>query len=94
LPHVFQACRSLGLKPVMWSVTGYDWDAKSSESIIGHVQRQIEARNDRGEIVLLHDGSHLGFGADRAHTVEATRWLLEKYAAEGKEFVAIPDLMQ
>ncbi|HLJ29918.1 MAG TPA: polysaccharide deacetylase family protein [Candidatus Angelobacter sp.] len=92
LPHVLRACRSLGLTPVMWSVTAYDWNAKSPEAIVGHVLQQMTARKTpKGEIILLHDGGHLAFGADRAHTVEATRRLLEKYSAEGKKFVAIPE---
>lgn len=94
LPHVLRACRSTGLKPVMWSVTGYDWNAKSPEAIVTHVQRQVAGRKNRAEIVLLHDGGHLAFGADRAHTVEATRRLLDAYSTEGKEFVAIPQLLQ
>lgn len=92
LPHVFRACRSLELRPVMWSVTGYDWNAKSAETIFAHVGQQVNSRKDRGEVILLHDGGHLGFGVDRAYTVEATRRLLQSYSAESKEFVAIPEL--
>jgi peptidoglycan-N-acetylglucosamine deacetylase len=93
LPHVLQTCRKLGLTPVMWSVTAYDWKAKSPEFIVDHVQRQVTSRRaGQGEIILLHDGGHTNFGADRRCTVEATRRLLEKYAAEGKEFVSISDL--
>ena len=93
LPHVFQVCRSLGLKPVMWSVTAYDWKAESPESIVGYVSRAVTSRQDRGEIVLLHDGAHLALGADRAHTVEATRRLLQEYSGKGKVFVSVPDLL-
>ncbi|HWZ41942.1 MAG TPA: polysaccharide deacetylase family protein [Candidatus Saccharimonadales bacterium] len=92
-PDVLRAARRMGLEPVMWSVTAYDWSAKSSDSIVGHATRQMGPRDGKqGEIILLHDGGHLEFGADRSHTVEATRRLLEKYSAEGKRFVAIPDL--
>jgi len=94
LPHVLRTCRALGLTPVLWSVTAYDWNADSPESIVDHVLRQVERNKSRGEIVLLHDGGHLAFGADRAHTVEATRRLLERYSTQGKEFVAIPDLKE
>ncbi|HEY6308584.1 MAG TPA: polysaccharide deacetylase family protein [Candidatus Angelobacter sp.] len=92
-PNVLRTARSLGLEPVMWSVTGYDWNAESAEAIVQKVIAQVDSRRRRqGEIVLLHDGGHLGFGADRSRTVEATRQLLERYAALGKRFVAIPDL--
>ena len=55
------------------------------------VSKEVERRRGKqSEIVLLHDGGHLGFGADRGFTVEATKVLLNKYA--DKKFVAIPDL--
>jgi peptidoglycan-N-acetylglucosamine deacetylase len=92
LPHVLRTCRSLGLQPVMWSVTAYDWNATSPGDIVRNVVQRVDSRKDRGEVILLHDGGHLGFGADRSHTVTATQRLLERYSAESKEFVAIPDL--
>ena len=77
----------------MWSVTGYDWSAKSSQAIVEKVESAIAShQNPQGEIVLLHDGGHRAFGTDRHYTVEATQALLEKYSAEGKKFVAVPDL--
>ena len=92
-PLVLKTVRSLGLTPVMWSVTGFDWSAKSSDSIVRRVAGEIESHRDRfGEIILLHDGSHLAFGTDRKYTVEATRTLLEKYSTAGKKFVSIPEL--
>lgn len=93
LPHVLKTCRSLRLTPVMWSVTSYDWRAKSPQYILDHLQRQTRShRVAQAEVILLHDGSHTNFGADRTHTIEATRRLLEKYSAEGKQCVSIPDL--
>jgi peptidoglycan/xylan/chitin deacetylase (PgdA/CDA1 family) len=92
-PVVLKTVRSLGITPVMWSVTSYDWSAESSDAIVKKVTSEIDShRTPRGEIVLLHDGSHRGFGTDRKYTVEATRMLLERYSAEGKKFVAVPDL--
>ncbi|HST77179.1 MAG TPA: polysaccharide deacetylase family protein [Verrucomicrobiae bacterium] len=93
-PDVLRTARRLGLEPVMWSVTGYDWSARSSEAIVNNVTKQVEGRSrKRGEIVLLHDGGHLAFGADRRFTIEATRMLLEKYSAE-KKFVSIAELVR
>ena len=92
-PNVLRTARRMGLEPVMWSVTAYDWSATSSGTIVNHAVRQMKPREGRqGEIVLLHDGGHLQFGADRSHTVEATRRLLEKYSPAGRQFVSIPDL--
>lgn len=90
-PNVLRTARGMGLNPVMWSVTGYDWSAKSADQIVEKVSRQVDTRpKAQGEIVLLHDGGHLAFGADRAFTVEATGRLLQSYA--GKEFVTASGL--
>jgi peptidoglycan-N-acetylglucosamine deacetylase len=92
-PNVMRTARSLGLETVMWSVTGYDWSAKKADDIVGKVSRQVDSRRrSQSEIVLFHDGSHLGFGADRSRTVEATRVLLEKYSAAGKKFSSVTEL--
>ncbi len=89
-PNVLRTAGKLGLKTVMWSITGYDWNAKSVEFILGKVAPRLGS--ERGEIVLLHDGGHLAFGADRAHTVEATRQLLE--ANPKRSFVSVSQLAQ
>jgi peptidoglycan/xylan/chitin deacetylase (PgdA/CDA1 family) len=90
-PNVLRTARSLGLTPIMWSVTGYDWSAKSAVQIYEKVSRQVDSRHKpQGEIVLLHDGGHLAFGTDRRFTVEATGKLLERYAA--RKFVTVSGL--
>lgn len=92
-PAVLRAVRELGLQPVMWSVTGYDWNARSSDRIVNKVVSQVERRRTpRSEIVLLHDGGHRDFGADRSFTVDATRILLQKYSAQGRKFVSVSGL--
>ncbi|HMC31195.1 MAG TPA: polysaccharide deacetylase family protein [Candidatus Angelobacter sp.] len=87
-PGVLRMARSLGLKTVMWSVAGNDWSAQSPEFILGKLAPGLNSR--RGEVALLHDGGHLAFGADRAHTVEATRRLLE--TNPGRSFVSVSEL--
>ena len=87
-PSVLRTARAMGLQTIMWSITGYDWNAPSPESIVKKVTPGL--KSNRGEIVLLHDGGHLGFGADRGHTVEATRRLLLENA--GKRFVSVSQL--
>jgi len=90
-PDVLRTARSMGLNPVMWSVTGYDWSAKSAAEIVKRVTGQVDSRRKaQAEIVLLHDGGHLAFGTDRGFTVEATRMLLKRYV--GKEFVTTSGL--
>jgi peptidoglycan-N-acetylglucosamine deacetylase len=88
-PNVLRTARAMGLQTVMWSVTAYDWNAPSAETIVQKVTQQAD-RRQQGEIVLLHDGSHRSFGFDRSYTVEATRFLLEKYSA--KRFVSVDEL--
>ena len=73
----------------MWSLAGNDWKAKSSEFIVEKIAPGV-GQGRSAEIVLLHDGSHLGFGADRSHTVEATQLLLEHF--KNQCFVGISSL--
>ncbi len=88
-PGTLNAVRRLGLEPVMWNVTCYDWKATSADKIVAHAQRQIRG----GDVILMHDGDQQAMGADRKHTIEATDRLIARYKAEGYEFVAIPDMM-
>ena len=88
-PAVLSIARSLGLEPAMWNVTGYDWNAPSAEHIERKVARQIRG----GDVILLHDGGHKAFGADRAYTVAATDRIIARYKSEGYEFVTIPEMM-
>lgn len=89
-PGTLGIARALGLEPIMWTITGYDWNAPPADRIVGHVSAKIEG----GDVVLLHDGSHLAMGGDRAQTVIATDRLIERYKGEGYEFVTIPEMAQ
>jgi peptidoglycan/xylan/chitin deacetylase (PgdA/CDA1 family) len=88
-PVSLRVARSLGLEPVMWNVTGWDWKATSADYIFGKVSRQIRG----GDVILLHDGGHQEMGTDRSHTVAATDRLIESYKAEGYEFVTVEEMM-
>jgi peptidoglycan/xylan/chitin deacetylase (PgdA/CDA1 family) len=88
-PAVLRIARELGLDPVMWNVTGYDWNAPSARVIEQKVTKQTRG----GDVVLLHDGGHTQMGADRSQTVVATDHLLTRYKAEGYEFVTVPEMM-
>jgi len=85
-PDVLRTARSLGLTPVQWNVTAFDWQETTAETVFTHVERGI-ARNrqrGRGSNILLHDGGQAGIGQDRRASVEATRLLLERYAGSAK----------
>ena len=73
----------------MWNVTGWDWKGKPTEYVEQKVRRQIRG----GDVILLHDGSHAAFGADRSPTVIATDRLIARYKSEGYEFVTVPEMM-
>jgi peptidoglycan/xylan/chitin deacetylase (PgdA/CDA1 family) len=88
-PAALRIARELGLVPVMWNVTGYDWDAPSAAVIEQKVTKQIGG----GDVILLHDGGHKQMGADRSQTLVATDHLLTRYKAEGYEFVTVPEMM-
>ena len=88
-PGTFRMVRELGLEPVMWNITGYDWKAPSAAWIEHRVREKIRG----GDVILLHDGAHAQFGADRSQTVEAVDRLLAPYR-ERYEFVTIPHIMR
>jgi peptidoglycan/xylan/chitin deacetylase (PgdA/CDA1 family) len=87
-PGTFSLVRQLGLEPVMWNVTGYDWNAPSVEYI---EQKVGNARG--GDVVLLHDGGHRAFGTDRSKTVEAVERMIIGFKSEGRGFATIPAMM-
>jgi len=89
-PATLHVARELGLEPVMWNVTGYDWNAPPAAAIERKVAKQIRG----GDVILLHDGGHKQMGADRSQTVIATDHLITRYKAEGYEFVTIPQMME
>lgn len=89
-PAVFRIARQQGLDPIMWNVTGYDWNAPPAAEIENKVAGQIRG----GNVILLHDGGHRQIGADRSQTVIATDHLIDRYKKEGFELTTIPQMMQ
>lgn len=88
-PASLQIAHQLGLTPVMWNVTGWDWKASSAEYIETKIVRQIRG----GNVILLHDGGHERLGIDRSLTVTATDRIISRYKADGYQFVTVLDLM-
>ena len=89
-PGTLQIARSLGLVPVMWNVSGEDWKGYLGKEIKQRIRRQLRG----GDVILLHDGSHAGMGADRSQTILATDLLIPEAKSEGFEFVTIPEMME
>jgi peptidoglycan-N-acetylglucosamine deacetylase len=88
-PAVFRVAREHKLQPVMWNVTGYDWNAKSA----GEIERKVDRQMRGGGVILLHDGGHLAMGTDRSHTVAASDRIIHRYKQTGREFVTVTQMM-
>ena len=88
-PATLRAARSLGLESVMWNVTGWDWRGKPAE----YVEDKVTGKIRGGNVILLHDGSHAAFGANRSQTVIATDHLIARCKSEGFQFVTVPQMM-
>jgi peptidoglycan/xylan/chitin deacetylase (PgdA/CDA1 family) len=91
-PAVLRVVRQKKLIPIMWSITSYDWSASASaEGVVQRVRRQLS--RDHRNVILLHDGGHKEFGADRHHTVAASREIIRASKGEGYEFATILEML-
>jgi peptidoglycan-N-acetylglucosamine deacetylase len=90
LPRVLRIARDMGLTPVLWSITGYDWNPGPgrTEKVEAHVAGRVRG----GDVIMLHDGGHLSMGADRSATVAATDKIIRRYKDEGYRFVTVPQM--
>ena len=89
-PAVLRIARELDREPIMWNVTGYDWDVPPAAVIEKKVSSQIRG----GDVILLHDGGHKQMGADRSQTVLATDHLITRYKSEGYDFATIQQMLE
>ncbi len=90
-PATLRIARELGLTPVMWNCVGWDWKLRRGEAIAARLLRDAakNASQDRGSNLLLHDGSHLGLGADRNATLDAVERILAAGNSSGRHFVTV-----
>lgn len=88
-PASLRLVKSMGLTPVMWSVSAYDWDLPTAEAIERKVWSQVRG----GDVILMHDGSHRGFGWDRAKTVAATDAFIARAKNQGYTFCTVGEMM-
>ena len=77
-PMVLRAVREMGMTPVLWNVTGYDWNPIGADRILAKLDAGIQQNRQRGRgsNLLLHDGSHRGMSWQRMDTVRAVDRLL------------------
>jgi len=88
-PGTLRIVRESGLEPIMWNIAGRDWKGKPATYIEQRLRQHIRG----GDVILLHDGSHVSPGVDRAQTVIATDCLISRCKSEGYEFVTVPKMM-
>ncbi|MFZ0088208.1 MAG: polysaccharide deacetylase family protein [Solirubrobacteraceae bacterium] len=88
-PGTLRTLRAEGYVPVMWSITGFDWRARTTAQRI--TRRCLRARD--GDIILLHDGSDEEPVADRSRTLASAEAILEYYSHRGYQFVTVPELV-
>jgi peptidoglycan/xylan/chitin deacetylase (PgdA/CDA1 family) len=88
-PAVLRIARAMGMVPVQWNVICQDWKPLGADGIFARASNGIERNRRRGFAtnIVLHDGGHLGLGAQRMDTVGATEKLIERYASA--KFVAV-----
>jgi peptidoglycan/xylan/chitin deacetylase (PgdA/CDA1 family) len=89
-PDVLSVAARSGLQTIMWRASSYDWSLPTSDAIVAKLAGQIHG----GEVILMHDGSHLAFGSDRSRTVAAVNELLRRYGQEGYEFVSVGEMLR
>jgi peptidoglycan-N-acetylglucosamine deacetylase len=84
-PQLRTAIARTGLSHVVtWTVMGRDWSPRGS--------RQLKDRLRRvrgGDIVVLHDGHHARFGAERTATLDALTYWLPRWRDSGLRTVLL-----
>jgi peptidoglycan/xylan/chitin deacetylase (PgdA/CDA1 family) len=90
-PDVLRTARELGLTPVMWNITAYDWEATDPNDLAARVRRGLRhnQKRGRGSNLLLHDGGHRELGTDRSITLSAVGLLLDGWVGTGLRFVTV-----
>jgi len=89
-PGSLRVVKKMGLTPVMWSVSAYDWSLPTADAIEKKVWSQVSG----GDVILMHDGSHRGFGWERGNTVAATDAVIARAKNEGYSFCTISEMMR
>jgi peptidoglycan/xylan/chitin deacetylase (PgdA/CDA1 family) len=90
-PIVLRIAREVGLIPVMWNVTGYDWTPIGPDGILRNLTRGLarNQRRNRASNLLLHDGGHTAMGAPRIDTVHAVQQLLTTHPPAATHYVTV-----
>jgi len=79
--------RGLGLRPLLWSRWGRDWEGRACPSSIA-VRATTDVR--AGDVLLLHDADHYSARGSWQHTVAALPLILERLEQLGLAPEALP----
>jgi len=86
LPYVLKQRQQAN---ILWTVQMDDWKPEHPDVMM----ETLAPKFDNGAIILLHDGDGESEGADRRNTVEVVKRILEKYQAQGYQFVTVSELL-
>ena len=77
-PYVLRVVREMNMVPVQWNLICGDWVPLPEAKLLDRIERGVKRNQERGFAtnVVLHDGGHTGLGADRMHTLHATKRFL------------------
>jgi peptidoglycan/xylan/chitin deacetylase (PgdA/CDA1 family) len=90
-PGTLRVVRAEGYLPVLWSLTLGDWKpGVTADAIIETAEERLQG----GDVILLHDGSTIGTGADRRASVAAADRLVATWKDRGMRFVTIPEMIE
>lgn len=78
------ASRSMGYRPVLWTIDTTDWAHNSADRIV----KTVEEGAKDGSIVLMHDCI-----VGESHTLEALERIIPDLIAKGFVFVTVPELV-
>jgi len=103
-PWVIPAANRMGMEAVTWTLITRDWEAPSPEWLIprmapiaGRAQetggKDAGART-HGDILCLHDGSHMQLNGDRHCTLEALAYWMPRWRDLGLEFVTLDEAVR
>src|SRR5262245_54861028 len=79
-PATSWAARRAGLRTVLWSAWGRDWERRATP---GSVIRCVSSQLQPGGTVLLHDSDRTSAPGSWQTTLAATKWLVTGWLADG-----------
>jgi peptidoglycan/xylan/chitin deacetylase (PgdA/CDA1 family) len=83
-----RAARAAGLRTVLWSTWGRDWQSSASPT---RIVRRVERHVSPGATVLLHDSDRMASPGSWVNTLGASGLLLDRWADRGLAVAPLRD---